>query len=91
MSARRPPHPGLAEFVAAGPGAQRVALRAALALVGRRRGRALLAMLGPGHHVIEGLVAMGAYDEPAVARALGWDADAVVARGRELRHSEGRP
>ena len=35
-------------------------------------------MLGPGHHVIDGLVAMGAYDEPAVARALGWDAEAVV-------------
>jgi hypothetical protein len=91
LSARRPPHSGLGEFVAAGPGAQRVALRAALALVGRRRGRALLAMLGLGHHVIAGLAAMGVYDEPEVARALGWDADAVVARGRDLRHSEGRP
>jgi hypothetical protein len=91
LSVPRPPHSGLAEFVAAGPGAQRVALRAALALVRRRRGRALLAMLGPGHHVIEGLAAMSVYDEPKVARALGWDADAVVARGRDLRHSAGRP
>ncbi len=81
----------LAEFVAAGPSPQRIALRATLALVGRPRGRALLAVLGPGRHVIAGLAAMGVYDEPEVARALGWDAEAVVARGRALRHSEGRP
>jgi hypothetical protein len=35
--------------------------------------------------------AVGRYDEPRLARALGWDADAVVARGRALRHDEGRP
>jgi hypothetical protein len=81
----------LAEFVAAGPAPQRIALRAALTLVSRPRGRALLAVLGPSRHVIEGLAAMGVYDEPEVARALGWDADAVVARGRELRRSECRP
>ena len=81
----------LAEFVAAGPSLQRIALRATLALVGRPRGRALLAVLGPGRHAIDGVAAMGVYDEPEVARALGWDADAVVARGRELRRSEGRP
>ena len=34
---------------------------------------------------------MGHYDDPEVARALGWDAEQVVARGRELRRSEGRP
>ena len=38
-----------------------------------------------------GLAAMDHYDDPAVARALGWDAEAVAARGRELRRSEGRP
>ena len=81
----------LAEFVAAGPSPQRVVLRATLALVGRPRGRVLLAMLGPGRHLIDGLAAMAAYDEPEVARALGWDADAVVARGHDLRRSEGRP
>ena len=41
--------------------------------------------------MIDGLAAMSAYDEPDVARTLGWDAEAVVARGRELRRSEGRP
>ena len=81
----------LGEFVAAGPSPQRIALRATLALVGRPRGRALLAVLGAGRHVIDGVAAMGVYDEPEVARALGWDAEAVVARGRALRRSEGRP
>ncbi|MGO9888813.1 MAG: hypothetical protein ACLP0L_13010 [Solirubrobacteraceae bacterium] len=40
--------------------------------------------------MIDGLVAMGVYDDPEVARTLGWDAEAVAARGRELRRSEGR-
>jgi hypothetical protein len=87
LSARRP----LGEFVAAGPVPQRVALRATLALAGRPRGRALLAALGPGRHVIDGLAAMGAYDETEMARSLGWDAEAVVARGRALRRSDARP
>jgi hypothetical protein len=34
---------------------------------------------------------MGRYEDPVVARALGWDAEAVVARGRALRRAEGRP
>jgi hypothetical protein len=34
---------------------------------------------------------LGRYDDPAVAGALGWDAAAVVARGRALRCEEGRP
>jgi hypothetical protein len=34
---------------------------------------------------------MGHYDDPEVARALGWDAEAVVARGRALRREEDRP
>jgi hypothetical protein len=37
------------------------------------------------------MLAAERYDEPPVARALGWDASAVVARGRELRRAEGRP
>jgi hypothetical protein len=82
---------GLAEFVAAGPCGQRLALRTALALTRRRRGRALLALLGPARQVIDGLTAMSVYDDPEVARPLGWDAGAVVARGRELRRGEGRP
>jgi hypothetical protein len=81
----------LDEFVAAGPPPQRLALTAALALSRRRRGRALLALLGPGLQLIDGLAAMSAYDEPDVARTLGWDAEAVVTRGRALRCAEGRP
>ena len=81
----------LAEFVAAGPQPQRFALSAALALSRRRRGRALLGALGPGRQLIDGLAAMSAYDEPAVALSLGWDADAVACRGRALRRAEGRP
>ena len=82
---------GLAEFVDAGPPPQRIALRAALAMTRRRRGRALLALLGPGRQVIDGLAAMTVYDDPDVARPLGWDAETIVARGRELRRTEGRP
>jgi hypothetical protein len=41
--------------------------------------------------VIDGLAAMNIYDAPDVARPLGWDAEAVAARGRELRRTEGRP
>lgn len=34
---------------------------------------------------------MARYDDPGQASALGWDAAAVVGRGRELRRREGRP
>ena len=91
MTGPRPGQPALAEFVAAGPQPQRLALRTALALARRRHGRTLLSLLGPGAQAIDGLAAMSAYDEPDVARPLGWDAEAVVARGRELRRSEDRP
>ena len=37
-----------------------------------------------------GLVAMDRYEDPVNAVALGWDADAVAARGRALRREEGR-
>ncbi len=36
-------------------------------------------------------LALGRYDDPAVAASLGWDAEAVAARGRRLRRAEGRP
>jgi hypothetical protein len=66
-------------------------MRLLLALVRRPRGAALLARAPLARQLARSLAALGHYDEPAVARALGWDADAVVARGRELRRSEGRP
>jgi hypothetical protein len=81
----------LQEFVAAGPPLQRHALRALLFLARRRRGRALLARFALAHQAAESVLAMGRYDDPAHATALGWDADAVAARGLELRRSEGRP
>lgn len=34
---------------------------------------------------------MERYDEPALASALGFDAEQTAGRGRALRHAEGRP
>jgi hypothetical protein len=82
---------GLERFITAAPWPQRAGLRLLLALVRRRRGAALLARAPRAQQLACSLVALGHYDEPAVARALGWDAEAVIARGRELRRSEGRP
>jgi hypothetical protein len=81
----------LEKFIAASPAAQRPALRLLLALARRPRGLALLAKVAPADQAAAGLEAMARYDDPATARALGFDADAVVARGRALRRSEGRP
>jgi hypothetical protein len=81
----------LEQFLAAGPWPQRTLLRALLPLARRPRGLALLGWVFPADQAIGGVAAMGHYDRPEVARALGWDADAVVARGRELRRTEGRP
>jgi hypothetical protein len=52
---------------------------------------ALLKRIAPADQVSAGLLGMRLYDDPARARTLGWDAAAVVARGRELRRTEGRP
>ncbi len=81
----------LVEFVAAGALPQRISLRVALALARRPRGRALLRLLAPADQAAFALLAMGRYEDPDRARELGWDAEAVVARGRELRLREGRP
>jgi hypothetical protein len=78
-------------FLAAAPWPQRGALRALLSLASRPRGAALLGRLAPLDQLAHGLLALGRYDEPRLSRALGWDGDAVVARGRELRRAEGRP
>ncbi len=82
---------GLQGFIAAAPWPQRAGLRLLLALGRRPRGAALLGRVPLLAQLARSLVALGRYDEPAVARALGWDAAAVVARGRELRRREGRP
>ena len=83
--------PRLEEFIAASPAAQRPTMRLLLTLARRPRGLALLAKLAPADQAAAGLEAMARYDDAETARALGFDADAVVARGRELRRSEGRP
>jgi hypothetical protein len=66
-------------------------MRLLLALALRPRGAALLARLAPLDQAIAGLLALVRYDEPVQARALGWDAEAVIARGRVLRRAGGRP
>ena len=82
---------GFDSFLAAAPWPQRAALRMLLALVCRPRGAALLAHAPLVSQLAGSLRALRDYDEPAVSRALGWDAAAVVRRGRALRRAEGRP
>lgn len=78
-------------FVRSAPAPQRAGMRALIALARRPRGRALLARSGAANQLAQMLVSLGRYDDPAVARSLGWDAEAVAARGRALRRAEGRP
>ena len=55
------------------------------------RGLALLARVPLAQQAAFSTLALGRYDDPAVARALGWDAERVIAAGRALRRAEGRP
>ena len=82
---------GLERFIASAPLPQRLGLRVLLALARRPRGLALLARVPLAHQAAFSTLALGRYDDPAVARALGWDAEQVTAAGRVLRRSEGRP
>lgn len=83
---------GLDRFVAAAPQPQRAALRLLVALERRPRGRRVLRYVGqPVDQLAAGLVAMGRWEDPVNAVELGWDADAIAARGRALRREEGRP
>lgn len=81
----------LEPFMAAAPWPQRAGLRVLLALARRPRGAALLARVPLADQAARATLALGRYDEPQRAAALGWDAAAVVARGRALRRAEGRP
>jgi hypothetical protein len=78
-------------FLAAAPWPQRTSMRLLMALGRRPRGAGLLARVPQLQQLAGSLVALERYDEPVLARALGWDAEAVVARGRALRRAEGRP
>ena len=82
---------GVREFVMSGPRPQRDGLRVLLFLAGRRRGRVMLSRLPLALQTADNVLAMCYYDDPARALELGWDADAVVSRGRGLRRAEGRP
>ena len=62
-----------------------------LALARRPRGLALLARVPLAQQAAFSTLAFGRYDDPAVARELGWDAEQVIAAGRALRRAEGRP
>jgi hypothetical protein len=78
-------------FVSAAPRPQRVAMRLLITLAARPRGASALARLPQLQQLAASLLALSRYDEPSLASALGWDAEAVAARGRALRRSEGRP
>ncbi len=78
-------------FLAAAPLPQRAGLRVLVALGRRPRGVSLLRRLAPADQLAQSLLGMARYEDPVLARALGWDAEAVVARGRALRRAEGRP
>lgn len=91
MQDHSPSYDALKEFVASAPAPQRAGMHVLIALARRRRGRALLARAGTANQLAQILASLGRYDDPAVARSLGWDAQAVVARGRALRRAEGRP
>jgi hypothetical protein len=82
---------GLDGFLAAAPWPQRPGLRLLLALARRPRGERLLGRMPLAAEAATATLALGRYDDPALAASLGWDAEAVVARGRQLRHAEGRP
>lgn len=81
----------LQSFFAASPLPQRLGLRLLLALGRRPRGAAFLTRAPALSQVARSLLAMERYDAPALSRALGFDAEQVVARGRALRRAEGRP
>ncbi|MDW5595718.1 hypothetical protein VSS74_15315 [Conexibacter stalactiti] len=72
-------------FLRAAPPLQRNGLRLLLALKRRPRGAQLLAHLPAADQVAHATLALLRYDDQRAADTLGWDPDAVVARGRALR------
>lgn len=81
----------LEQFIASAPQPQRAGMRMLVALRRRPRGKALLERAPAVNQLAQMLVALGRYDDPAAALALGWEGAAVVARGRALRRAEARP
>lgn len=62
--------------------------RARLLALAERRGPAPVRQLAK---VVKGIAFLAYYGDDALLRRAGYDPDAVVARGRELRAREGRP
>lgn len=81
----------LDRFVAAGPAPLRSGLRLLVTLARRPRGARLLRHLPRVETPVLATLSLGRYDDPAVGRALGWDAAAVVVRGRALRQTPTHP
>jgi hypothetical protein len=81
----------LERFIASAPQPQRMGMKAMVALGCRPRGRAMLERVPVLNQLAQMILGLGHYDDPAVAKALGWDRAAVVARGKALRRAEGRP
>jgi hypothetical protein len=79
------------DFIRAAPRWRQPGMRVLLALVTRPRGLALLQRLAPADQAATSLIHLLRYDDPAIARSLGWDAEHVAERGRALRHAEHRP
>ena len=77
----------LDELVGAAPAWRRPGMRLMFALARRPRGLALLHRLSPADQAAAGMLALLRYDDPALARQLGWDADAVIARGAAAREA----
>lgn len=81
----------LDEIIDAGRWPERAGLKVLLAVARRPRGAALLAHFPPADQAALSLLAMERYDEPEIARSLGFDSEAVARRGRDLRLKENRP
>jgi hypothetical protein len=79
------------KFNSSAPPLQRTGMRVLVALARRPRGAALLAHAPAANQLAQIVLSLGHYDDPEVARALGWNAAEVVARGRALRRAEERP
>lgn len=84
------PQGALDEFLAAAPPLQRVGLNLLIVLGRRPRGVRLLRRVGGAEQLAQSVLGMARYEASSLAAALGWDPDAVVARGRVLRREEGR-
>ena len=77
-------------FIDAAPQPQRSSLRLLMALQRRPRGRRALGRVHAVEQLANGLLGMSHFEDPVNAVPLGWDADAIAARGRALRREEGR-